>query len=160
VLVYKKVPGRSWPTLEVQGLSKQESMKRRNESVDRYNALEKELVEAAKEKKHQMEKQAMEEQMALEKHQRKTIKHKKKAELEAAKDDLFEDLDEVNERDQQLLRGEVPAETTAQAQMRGGDADVQRQRRQYSKVTGEDIFGDEDCANQDEITVTKYKADE
>jgi DNA helicase IV len=36
IYVIKKVAGRSWPTLEVQDLTKPELMKRRNESVDRF----------------------------------------------------------------------------------------------------------------------------
>jgi len=42
------------------------------------------------------------EQMRVEKHERKTIKHHKRDQLEAAKADLFADLDEVNEMDQKL----------------------------------------------------------
>jgi hypothetical protein len=41
--------------------------------------------------------------MRVEKHERKTIKHGKRDQLEAAKADLFADLDEVNEKDQKLL---------------------------------------------------------
>ena len=39
VYLIKKVPGKTWATLEVQGLSKQEIMQRRNTSVDRYYKL-------------------------------------------------------------------------------------------------------------------------
>lgn len=161
VLLYKKVPGKSWATLEVQGLTKQEIMKRRNECIDRFNARERELEEAAKQKKHDMEKKAIDEQMALEKHQRKTIKHKKKAELEAAKDDLFNDLDEVNELDKKLLRGEVP-QSAARSQAGAADMSKQRMQADYHKVASEDIFGDDDCANHDSEStkVTKYAEDE
>lgn len=157
VLVHKKVPGRSWSSLEILNQTKQELMQRRNESIDRYNKLENEIAEVAKSKKHQMEKRALDEQMALEKHQRKTIKHKKTAELEAAKDDLFQDLEEVNERDQRLLRKQ--AVETSKDRIRG-DPDLERQRNDYKAAAGEDIFGDEDCTNQDEISVRKYKPDE
>ena len=43
------------------------------------------------------------EQMRVEKHERKTIKHQKRDQLEAAKADLFADLDQVNEMDQKLV---------------------------------------------------------
>lgn len=42
VLIAKKVPGK-WLTLEVQGLTKPELMNRRNDSIERYNELEKKL---------------------------------------------------------------------------------------------------------------------
>jgi len=50
-----------------------------------------------------MEKTAVDEQMNLERHQRKTIAGMKESELEKAKEDLFKDLDEVNELDQKLV---------------------------------------------------------
>lgn len=40
--------------------------------------------------------------MNVEKHERKAIKHGKRDQLEAAKADLFADLDEVNEMDKRL----------------------------------------------------------
>jgi hypothetical protein len=42
--------------------------------------------------------------MGLEKHQRKTIKNMKKDELKKYQDDLFDDLEEVNETDQKLAK--------------------------------------------------------
>ena len=51
-----------------------------------------------------MEKDAIDNQMALERHQRKHIKTAKTEQLESAKDDLFNDLDEVNEMDKKLLK--------------------------------------------------------
>jgi hypothetical protein len=104
VLIAKKVPGK-WLTLEVQNQTKPELMKRRNESIDRYYELEKKLEEKSKDNKYQMEKQSIEEMMAIEKHQRKTIKHQKKDYLQAAKDDLFKDLEDVNEMDKKLIVG-------------------------------------------------------
>ena len=41
-----------------------------------------------------------------------------------------------------------------------GEANLTRQREQYEKLQGEDIFGDEDCSNKNEISVTKYKENE
>ena len=79
-------------------------MKRRNDAVDRYYKLEEELAEKAQTTKRAMEKAAIDEQMDLERHQRKTIKKQKKAELERAKDDLFADLEDVNEMDSKLQK--------------------------------------------------------
>ena len=98
VLVFKKQP-KQWATLEVQGLNKQELMDRRNASVNAYYALEEQLAKQAKSTVYKMEKDAIDNQMALERHQRKHIKAAKTEQLESAKDDLFNDLDEVNEMD-------------------------------------------------------------
>ena len=59
-------------------------MDRRNKSVERYYALEEELEKKAGEAQRLNEKRAIDEQMAVERHERKTIKKAKKAELEAA----------------------------------------------------------------------------
>ena len=42
--------------------------------------------------------------MDLERHERKTIKRAKKAQLRDAQEELFADLDEVNEQDAQLSK--------------------------------------------------------
>ena len=78
-------------------------MTRRNDSVDRYYKWDKEEKEAASEAIIEMGRTTIREQMRVEKHERKTIKHGKRDQLEAAKADLFADLDEVNENDQRLL---------------------------------------------------------
>jgi len=81
VFLIKKVPGKTWETLEVQSLTKQEIMQRRNASVDRYYKLQEELEKKAGETKLAHEKKVIDEQMDLERHERKTIKRAKKAEL-------------------------------------------------------------------------------
>jgi glutathione peroxidase-family protein len=77
VIVQKKTAGRKWASLEVQNLSKAEIMARRNESINRYNKEQEEIEKKAKSAKWNMEKTVIDEQMAVDKHQRKTIKHKK-----------------------------------------------------------------------------------
>lgn len=102
IYVIKKVAGRSWPTLEVQDLTKQELMKRRNESVDRYYKEEAALAKQASSNKLAQEKKVIDEQMYVERHERKTISHAKKKQLNDRRDELFADLDEVNAKDAQL----------------------------------------------------------
>ena len=62
------------------------------------------MSKQAKTTKYEMEHTAIKEQMNLEKHQRKTIKKAKQGQLDDAKADLFEDLDQVNELDKKLAR--------------------------------------------------------
>jgi len=52
VLLYKKQAGIPWTNLEVQGLSKQQIMDRRNQSVQRYHELEEKLEKEAKSVKY------------------------------------------------------------------------------------------------------------
>lgn len=77
-------------------------MQRRNASVDRYYKLQEELEKKAGETKLAHEKKVIDEQMDLERHERKTIKNKKKSELKNAQEQLFADLDEVNQLDAEL----------------------------------------------------------
>ena len=65
-------------------MTKQELMERRKATVDRYYKEQDELEKKAKSNKHLMEKLAIDEQMALEKHKRKTIKNDKKTMLKDA----------------------------------------------------------------------------
>ena len=98
-------------------MSKPELMKRRTDSIDRFNAQEKKLEEESKSKKYQLETKAVNDQMELERHQRKTIKHSMKAQLETAKDDLFKDLEEVNQADAKLLGSKKEAEKVFKIQL-------------------------------------------
>ena len=68
VLVHKQVQAQVWSHLEVQGLSKQEAITRRNLSVDRFHASDKIVKERAAKAKYEMEKTVIDEQSALEKH--------------------------------------------------------------------------------------------
>jgi hypothetical protein len=77
-------------------------MTRRNASVDRYYKWDAEEKAQASEAIIEMGRTTIREQMRVEKHERKTIKHQKRDQLEAAKADLFADLDQVNEMDQKL----------------------------------------------------------
>ena len=105
------------------------------------------------------------EQMRVEKHERKTIKHQKRDQLEAAKAELFADLDQVNEMDQKLAemgREQERRRQQLQDQVAAGNdpETAEAIRAKYLKTKGEDIFDDDDCANKDEIKQRKYKADE
>ena len=102
VMVMKAVPGKSWASLENKKLTRQELMERRNMSVDRFYLQEKEEKKQASDTIIEMGRTTIREQMNVEKHERKTIKHGKRDQLEAAKADLFADLDQVNEMDQKL----------------------------------------------------------
>ena len=57
--------------------------------MDTFYKEEDELAKKAKSAKWEMESAAIKEQMNLEKHQRKHIKHAKEDQLNSAKDDLF-----------------------------------------------------------------------
>ena len=102
IYVIKKVAGRSWPTLEVQGLTKQELMKRRNECVDRFYAEQTALAKTAHDNKLAQEKKVIDEQMYVERHERKTISGAKKKQLNDRRDELFADLEDVNAKDKEL----------------------------------------------------------
>ena len=98
----KKFAGKEWETLEVRGLSRQEVIERRNKSIERRTIKEEEKAKQAKETVQKMEKVSIDQQMQVEKHQRKHIKNAKKSELSKAQDEIFGDLDEVNKLDQKL----------------------------------------------------------
>ena len=109
-------------------------------------------------------------QMQVEKHERKTIKHAKAAELGKARDELFADLDEVNELDSKLLQQGRDENTSARTlEQRKKDVldemhaldKAEEKRKNYGKTRGEDIFTAEDVQRLDgDENVTKYKADE
>jgi hypothetical protein len=75
--------------------SKENLKRRREDAVERFNDRQKELLEAADKAKRVLDKTAVEEQMAVESHQRKEIKNKKKAEKQEAEDDLYRDIEQI-----------------------------------------------------------------
>ena len=77
-------------------------MTRRNKNVEKYYEREEEERKKTQSTLYAMERSTVDEQMNVEKHERKSIKKAKKQQLESAKDDLFADLDQVNELDQKL----------------------------------------------------------
>ena len=88
--------------------------------------------------------------MAVEKHQRKTIKKAKKAELNAREDEIFADLDEVNQRDTQLKDIAARNITSYEDKKKAAldkikfNEEQEKARENYKLSKGEDIFGDED----------------
>ena len=98
----KATPGAKWEQLEVSDLTRQQVMTRRQKSVDEFHAHEEAERQKSSKAVLKQEKEVIDHQMTVERHERKTIKNKKKAELNAAQDQLFADLDEVNQLDEKL----------------------------------------------------------
>lgn len=135
-------------------------MDRRNKSVDRYYAQEEVEKKQAEEAIRKMEKATIQDQMSVERHQRKHIKNEKQNQLERAKDDLFADLDAVNEMDARLTQvGRSQMNSHGQAPSGLETETAEQIRANYIKGKGEDIFGDEDCTNQGDLA-QKYQPGE
>ena len=120
VFLTKKVANNSWTSLEIKGLTKQELMTRRSESVGRYYEAQEKRKKEAQETIYKMEKRSVDQQMKVEGHERKFIKNTKKEELAKAQEELFSDLNDVNELDQKLTQ-------TAK--------EIDRTPKDYSEVT-------------------------
>lgn len=73
-----------WTHLEVQGLSRQEVIKRRNASLDAYYQHEEESKKTAQEQMYAMDKHAVEQMSKVDAHQRNTIEKMKGSELKRA----------------------------------------------------------------------------
>jgi tetratricopeptide (TPR) repeat protein len=115
-----------------------------------------------------LDKVSIDQQMMVEKHQRKTIKHARQAQHDEAQDMIFKDIDDINKLDSELTKGGVNASkkvkefevkknnaaaTVDQAQM---DMVGLENNKNYKKTIKEDIFGDEDVVGGP--SVTKYSA--
>ena len=145
-----------WTHLQVQGLSRQEVIKRRNASLDAYYQHEEEKKKKAQATMHKMDKHSVEQMTAVDAHQRNTVEKTKKAELERAQNELLGDLDQVNKLDQKLTEiGHVPAEMRQKqkaardnAVSSGADgtgAEYRGSGKEYRPMNNdEDIFGAED----------------
>ena len=96
VFLMKGTPGAKWEQLEISNLTRQQVMTRRQKSVDEFHAHEEAERKKSSSAVLRQEKDVIDNQMVVERHERKTIKNKKKQELNAAQDELFADLDEVN----------------------------------------------------------------
>lgn len=103
--------------------------------------------------------------MYLERHQRKDIKDKKKRELKNAQEELFADLDEVNENDIKLRQqNKDDAQRNELREALGklaDEAETLSKEQQYTKTIGQDIFTSEDIVDaKGDKNFTTYKADE
>jgi hypothetical protein len=78
VLLVKKEIGIDWTMLQVEGMSRQELIKRREESMVRFNKRKEIKFKAAQEKTYELDKETVKQQMKVEGHQRKHIKNEKK----------------------------------------------------------------------------------
>lgn len=104
--------------------------------------------------------------MDLERHERKTIKRKKKAELKNAQEELFADLDEVNEQDVKLSRANQ--EDAQREELRKALDKISKNESKaatgedsYARTIGEDIFNDEDVVDAfGNKNVKRYDDDE
>jgi len=90
--------------------------------------------------------------MDLERHERKTIKNAKKAQLTNAQEELFADLDEVNEQDKVLSKANH--EAASREELRQAIDKINKTESKdgtgaesYAKTIGEDIFNDEDVVD-------------
>jgi len=78
VLLIKKDIGVDWTMLQVEGMSRQELIKRREESMNRFNKRKEIKFKAAQERTYELDKETVRQQMKVEGHQRKHIKNEKK----------------------------------------------------------------------------------
>jgi hypothetical protein len=77
VFMMKKQEGITWENLELQGMTKQQLMEKRNKSISIYYTKKEQDHKDAQEKVHKMEKEVIEDQMKVDKHVRKHIKNAK-----------------------------------------------------------------------------------
>lgn len=84
VYLMKATPGAKWEQLEVSELTRSQVMARRQKSVDEFHAHEEAERQKSSKAILKQEKEVIDEQMQVERHERKTIKNKKKEELNKA----------------------------------------------------------------------------
>jgi hypothetical protein len=137
-------------------------MARRQKSVDEVHAQE--GVEREKSSKAILtqEKEVIDHQMTVERHERRVIKNKKKAELNAAQDTLFADLDEVNLLDSKLTHQGASAAAEFERKKKEALQEIEnaekneKKENQFKMGQGEDIFNVTDC----DENVKSYQAGE
>lgn len=151
VYLIKAQGNAKWTSLEVQGLSRQDVIKRRNASLDAYYKREADEKAKAQTKLYAMDTHAVNEMSAVDRHQRKTIEKMKKNELENAQNELLGDLEEVNALDRKLATGAVKADKKVKKVDEEADkwaakvaAETSGGHKLYGKMKDEDIFGMED----------------
>ena len=104
IKLMKEEPGTMWSNLEYQG-KKANKLKRRNESIKRFEEWEKKKHEAQGETKLKLDKAALDKQMELEQWERQVLKEKKEQEKKVIEDQLYDDLEQMEGLNQKLKQG-------------------------------------------------------
>ena len=151
-----------WSHLQVQGLSRQDVIKRRNDSFDAYYKEEEARKKSAQDSLYAMDRHAIDQMTKVDAHQRNTIEKMKKNELRRAQDELLGDLEEVNQLDRKLAGiGQAASAKAAIEASNQGTSEIGESKRYGKMNTDEDIFADEDMqivkepkksSNEDEIS--------
>lgn len=180
VYLVKKQQGVKWDSLEPPAgtFSRKELFDRRQESIARYDAEEKERADLAYKTKNRMEKEVVDEQIKVDSHQRNTIQRAKDTELKEAQDVIFSDINEVKQRDAQLseLSKQVTQGKRTEGELRaqthkvltdieaGLKHDEERKKQNEKGKRSDNIFGDDDVLQpakaENKPTTTPYKQDE
>lgn len=102
----KAIPG-IWSDLEFDG-SKAEKLKRRNESIKRFEEWGKLKDKEQGETKSKLDKAALDQQMELEAWERSVLKEKRNEEKQYVEDKLYEDLEQIESLNEKLKKGYDP----------------------------------------------------
>lgn len=129
--------------LQVEGMSRQELIKRREESMNRYNARKEIKFKAAQDKTYQLDKEVVKQQMKVEGHQRKHIKNEKKKLQDQAESELQEDMDVLETKHKKLTKNKGNAQREAARNLQS-EVDAIDEAARYRKKKTEDIWDDED----------------
>lgn len=148
VYLMKAKSNAKWTNLEVQGLSRQEVIVRRNESLDAYYKEEESRKKGAQDALYAMDRHAIEQMSKVDAHQRNTIEKMKKTELRRAQDELLGDLEEVNALDRKLA-GIGQAATSKPAVNEPATGSIGEPQRYPKMNNDEDIFGAADVQDME-----------
>jgi len=124
---------KSWESILVFGLTKEELRLRREKSLSDYYAREEEKLKLAKELKIAQDKHSIDQQMKIEGYQRKQIKAKKEEEKRQTESELFRDLDEMEHRNQLLMEQKQEAERLRKIAIDKTEKSINDQREQVMK---------------------------
>ncbi|CAI2387071.1 unnamed protein product [Moneuplotes crassus] len=162
--IFKKEQGEMWENLEYEG-SKAAKLKRRNESIQRFEQWEKKKRDEQGETKVKLDKAALDKQMELEAWERSTLKAKKDEEKKYVEDQLYDDLEKMEGLNEKLKQGYDPKEVQREAQKISEESvhkldpsnstqkNITRASDSRSKYNdpSKNIFDDSDCVEMPKV---------
>ena len=92
-----------WNEIAIKDLTRAELIQRRDESLQRHYKREEEKFKEAADKKIKMDKHSIDQQMKVEEFQREQLKRIKKEQKQLAENELYHELDNLEQMNQKLM---------------------------------------------------------
>ena len=98
ITLQKRDKGVVWEGAQVEGVSKEELKRRREDSLREYYQREEDKRKEAEKRKLEMDKHSIDQQMKVENFQRRQLRDKQEEEKKRAEEELYRDIEDIEER--------------------------------------------------------------